>query len=71
MRPTDKAKQYLKNVTLQTNPVADKAVLDDLFSQLDTAKGSKERTPEPNIWRPIMLNRITKLSTAAAAVSHG
>jgi outer membrane lipoprotein-sorting protein len=68
MRPTDKIKQYIKNVKVKTNPKVNQAVLDDLLDRLDAAKRAKEHAPQPNIWRTIMNNRITKLTTAAAAV---
>jgi hypothetical protein len=68
MRPTDKIKQYIKNVKVKTNPKVNQAVLDDLLNRLDAAQGAKEHAPQPNIWRMIMNNRITKLTTAAAAV---
>lgn len=65
MRPTDKIKQYLKNVPIKTNPKVNQTVLDDLLDRLDAAQGAKERSPQPNTWRIIMKNRITKLSAAA------
>lgn len=68
MRPTEKIKQYIKNVKVKTNPKVNQAVLDDLLDRLDAAQGAKEHTPRPNIWRMIMENRTTKLTTAAAAV---
>jgi outer membrane lipoprotein-sorting protein len=71
MRPTDKIKQYLKNVPIKTNPQVNQVVLDDLLDRLDAAQGVKPKTPEPNIWRTIMNNRITKLSAAAVIVVIG
>ena len=71
MRPTDKIKQYLKNVKIKTNPAADRAVLDDLFDRLDAARETKEQTPAPNIWRTMMKNKITQLSAAAAILIVG
>ncbi len=68
MRPTEKIKQYIKNVKIKTNPKVNQAVLDDLLNRLDAARGAKKHAPQPNIWRKIMNNRITKLTTAAAAV---
>jgi formylglycine-generating enzyme required for sulfatase activity len=68
MRPTEKIKQYIKNVKIKTNPKVNQAVLDDLLDRLDAAQGTKKHPPRPNIWRMIMENRTTKLTTAAAAV---
>jgi len=68
MRPTEKIKHYIKNVKVKTNPMVNQAVLDDLLHRLDAAQGAKQHAPRPNIWRTIMNNRITKLTSAAAAV---
>jgi outer membrane lipoprotein-sorting protein len=65
MRPTDKIKQYLKNLPIKTNPRVDQAVLDDLLDRLDAAQEAKQTALRPNTWRILMHNKMTKLSAAA------
>lgn len=71
MRPTDKIKQYIKNIQVKTNPKVNQAVLDDLLDRLDAAQSKQTQAPQPNIWRTMMKNRITKVSAAAAILIVG
>ncbi|MHC4292031.1 MAG: LolA family protein [Planctomycetota bacterium] len=68
MRPADNIEQYIKQQKIKTNPEVNKAVLNDLLDQLDTAERTEKIPPQPNRWRIIMHSRMTKFSAAAVLV---
>ena len=65
MRPADKTKQFIKNASIKSNPEVNEAVLKELLNELDKSKSMPCAAREPNIWRTIMRNPITKIATAA------
>lgn len=71
MKPTDDIEHYVKHISIKTDPVVNKAVFDDLREQLETAQGLQETIPAPSIWRTIMKNRMTQLTSAAAILIFG
>ncbi len=64
MSSPEQIKRFIKNTKINTVPDTNQEVLNELFSELDRAK---ELTPvkQPNIWRIIMKNPMTKIATAA------
>lgn len=65
MRPTDEIKQTIQNAKIKTNPAVNDAVLTDLLTRLKTAGDKKQFASQPNIWRTIMKNRISKFAVTA------
>jgi len=63
MRPIEK---LLKNARMDTNPEADRAVLNDVLKVFENSKTNNNL--KLNIWRIIMKSRITKLATAAVII---
>ena len=68
MRPAENIEKLIKNIKIDTNAEMDKAVLDDVLKALEKSKKTKSAIPQPNIWRKIMKNKITKLATAAVII---
>jgi hypothetical protein len=66
MRPAKNLKKFIKNIDIDTNTKADKAVLKDAIKAFESSK--KSVTFQPNIRRIIMKSSITKLCAAAAIV---
>ena len=63
MRPIEK---LLKNARMDTNPEADRAVLNDVLKVFENSKTNNNL--KLNIWRIIMKSRITKLAVAAIVI---
>ena len=68
MRPAENIEKLIKNIKIDTNAEMDKAVLDDVLETFKQSKTKKTAIPQPNIWRKIMKNKITKLATAAVII---
>ncbi len=68
MRPAENIEKLIKNTKIDTNSKVDEAVLNDTIKVFEKAKNKKSASHQPNIWRIIMKNRITKLATAAAII---
>ncbi len=66
MRPAKKLEKFIKNIDIDTNTKADKAVLNNAIKAFESSK--KSVTFQPNIRRIIMKSSITKLCAAAAVV---
>ncbi len=67
MSSPDQIKRFLKNTKINTVPDTNQEVLNELFSELDRAK-TLTPVKQPNIWRIIMKNPMTKIATAAAVI---
>jgi len=68
MRPAKKLEKFIKNIDIDTNIKADKAVLNNVIETFEGSKNKPSATHQPNIWRIIMKSKITKLATAAAII---
>lgn len=66
MRPAKNLKKLIKNIDIDTNIEADKAVLNNVIKAFESS--TKSATFQPNIKRIIMKSSITKLCAAAAIV---
>lgn len=66
MRPAEKIEKIIKNVPLDTRGQRDRDVLDDVLMALRGTETNAKR--QPNIWKAIMKNRMTKLAAAAAII---
>ena len=68
MDPSKNIKKIIENVPLRTSEVKDKEVLDDVIKALDESRKNQSAVRGPNLWRIIMHNKMTKLSSAAAVL---
>ncbi len=64
MKSADEIKKFFKNATINTNPNMDEAVLNKVLIAHEKTTNPKSAAIEPNIWRIIMKNPITKLAAA-------
>ena len=62
----EKIKRLFAKSDITVNSKIDDKIINDALTALDTPEKTQSISPEPNIWRIIMRNRITK--SAAAAV---
>jgi len=69
MRSADNIRKTIKNTRIKTNPEVNKAVLNDLFNRMDNAEGVHINAHQPNTWRLIMNNKMTKFATAAVFIA--
>ena len=65
MKP-EKIEKLIKNIDIDTNAKTDKAVLEDVLKAFENSK--KPAAPQPNFWRIVMKNPITKLAAAAVII---
>ena len=68
MRPADKTKQFIKNASINSNPEFNEAVLKELLSEMDISQNTTCAAKQPDIWRTIMKNPVTKLAAAAVII---
>jgi len=68
MRPAENIEKLLKNINIDTNVKTDNAVLGDVIEAFEKSKKQKSASTQPNIWRIIMKNPITKLAVAAVII---
>ncbi len=68
MRPSDNINELIKKLQLKASAELDKRVHDDISAALTESEKTKSVQPEPNIWRTIMKNPITKLAAAAVII---
>lgn len=68
MKPTDNIVQLLTNMNVTPDPDSDRQKLDAVLRAQAQSHLNPPADLPPNRWRTIMENRITKLTTAAAAV---
>jgi outer membrane lipoprotein-sorting protein len=66
MRPADQTKQFIKNASINSNPDVNEAVLKELLSEMDKSESTTCAARQPDMWRTIMKNPVTKLAVAAA-----
>ncbi len=68
MKPADNINELIKKLQLKASAELDKRVHDDISAALAKSEKTKSVQPEPNIWRTIMKNPITKLAAAAVII---
>ena len=68
MRPADQTKQFIKNASINSNPDVNEAVLKELLGEMDKSQKEANATRQPDMWRTIMKNPVTKLAAAAAII---
>ena len=68
MRRAEDIKRMIKKTKIRTNPEVNEAVLNGLFNRLDKAESVQINAKQPNIWRTIMKNQITKIAAAAIVI---
>ena len=68
MRPAEDIKKLIKNLNDTTSAQMDERVLEDALRALEESEKTTSAYIEPNIWRTIMKNPITKIAIAAAVV---
>jgi len=66
MRPSEETKRLVRNVPVNTSTKRDREVLNDVLNAMEQSKKLQSAGLQPNIWRIIMKQRITKYATAAA-----
>ena len=66
MKPADKIKELISKSDVTTTSETDKRILGGALEHLEKLKQKKSAATQPNIWRTIMKNRITKPAAAAA-----
>ena len=67
MRPADKTKQFIKNA-INSNPDVNEAILKELLSEMDKSESTTYAARQPDIWRTIMKNPVTKIAAAAVII---
>jgi len=68
MRPTDNIHKLIKKLNVKAGPELDSRIHDDISKALAESKQTQPAATQPNIWRIIMKNPITKLATAAVLI---
>ncbi len=65
MRPADNINELIKKLQFKASADLDRRVHDDISAALAESKKTKSVQPEPNIWRIIMKNPLTKVAIAS------
>jgi len=65
MRPTDNINELIKKLKLKASADLDKRVHDDISRALAESEKTKSAVTQPNIWRIIMKNPLTKVAIAS------
>jgi outer membrane lipoprotein-sorting protein len=65
MNPADRIKKLINKSDVTTSSDADKRILGDALEHLEKLKQKKSATTQPNIWRIIMKNTLTKVAIAS------
>jgi len=68
MKPADKIKELISKSDVQTTSETDKRILGGALEHLEKLKQKNLAGSQPNIWRTIMENPITKLAAAAIII---
>jgi hypothetical protein len=68
MSSEEKIKRLFAKSDVTVNSKIDDRIICNAFTALEESKKTKSVSTEPNIWRIIMKNRITKLAAAAAII---
>ena len=68
MRSAQDIKRLIKDLRDTTSADMDERVLKDVSKVLEQSERTKSALVQPNIWRKIMKNRITKLVAVAVIV---
>lgn len=68
MRSAEKIKKLFAKSDVTVNSKVDERIINDALTAFDKSEKTKSVMAEPNIWRIIMKNRITKLATAAVII---
>lgn len=68
MRSGKNIEKLITHSNINTSDKRDQAVLADLLNTLDESQRKPSALPEPNIWRTVMNNRMTKLASAVAVL---
>jgi hypothetical protein len=68
MRSSEEVKKLIKSVDMQSDPGANRAVLNDLLHQFDETQDQASAATQPTIRRTLMKSPITKLSAAALVI---
>ena len=69
MRPADNIKKTIKKLNITASPELHDRLLDNLLKTMQESTKQPSATTEPNIWRTIMKNKITKFAAAAMIIS--
>jgi outer membrane lipoprotein-sorting protein len=65
MKPADKIKELINKSYVRTTPETDDRILDGALEHLEKLKQKKSAVNQPNIWRIIMKNPLTKVAIAS------
>ena len=65
MRPSDNVNELIKKLKLKASVNLDKRVHDDISMALAESEKTKSAVTQPNIWRIIMKNPLTKVAIAS------
>lgn len=65
MKSTNDVKAFYRSATVDTNPARDEAILADALQAGGLETKTRAAHAEPSVWRAIMKNRTTQLTTAA------
>jgi outer membrane lipoprotein-sorting protein len=68
MKPVEKIERLIKKGRYKATPEAYDRILDSFLQAVDSYEKQKSALTEPNIWRIIMKNPVTKLAVAAVIV---
>jgi len=68
MKPADDINESIKKLYLKASARLDKRVHDGISKALAESEKTESAVPQPNIWRTIMKNPITKLAAVAAVI---
>jgi hypothetical protein len=68
MKSADQIKKFFKSAAINTNPKMDEIVLNKVLIAHEKTANTNSTAIEPNIWRIIMKNPITKLAVAAVVI---
>jgi hypothetical protein len=68
MMPSDNIHKLIKKLNVKASPELDSRVHDDISKALAEPKQTQPAPMQPNIWRIIMKNPMTKFATAAAVI---
>jgi hypothetical protein len=67
MNPQKNTEKMIRELVLPPTKASDERILNDALAAYDNSE-TKKPAHEPNIWRIIMKNPMTKLATAAAVI---
>jgi hypothetical protein len=69
MKPPEDTETLIKKFYIKTSTQAHQRTLNDAIRAQKEHKETESAPREPNVWRTIMMSRITRLATAAAIVA--